>query len=124
MLSLKCSTAKNLEMEVCGPHADEARQTRIYVQCPRTNEHCQFKVTYPNLKLDSLFIFEYSFHFEIDPDCADKCRCKGVIRITEEERCFPHTAIANDEQFEHVVKVLIRGVFLAIPGILGRGHLW
>lgn len=91
---------------------------------PSTEEHCYFKVTYPNLKLDSLFIFEYSFYFEIDPHCADKCGCKGVICITEQERCFPHTAIADDEQFEHVVKVLIRGVFLAIPGILGRGHLW
>lgn len=90
---------------------------------PQTEEHCHLTVTYPNLKLDSLFIFEYSFYFEIDPNRADECRCKGVIRITEQERCFSHTAIANDEQFEHVVKVLVRRVFLAIPGILGRGHL-
>lgn len=91
---------------------------------PQIEEHCQFKVTYPNLELDPLFIFEYSFYFEIDPNCADECRCKGVIRITEQKRCLPHTAVADDQQFEHVVKVLVRGVFLAIPGILGRGHLW
>lgn len=78
----------------------------------------------PNLKLDSLFIFENSFDFEIDPNGADEGRGEGVIRVTEQKRCFPHTAVANDEQFEHVVKVLIRGVFLAIPGVLGRGHLW
>lgn len=89
-----------------------------------TEEHCQFKVTYPNLKLDSLFIFEYGFYFEIDADCADERRCEGVICIPKQKRCFPHTAVANDKQLEHVVKVLIRGVFLAIPGLLGRGHLW
>lgn len=65
------------------------------------------KVTYPNLELDSLFISEHSFYFEIDPDGADECGREGVVRVAEQKGSFAHTAVANNEQFEHVVKVLI-----------------
>lgn len=96
----------------------------LNVQHPQNEGWCRFKVTYPNLKLDSLFIFENSFDFEIDANRADKRRGKGVVRVAEQERCFSHAAIANDQQLEHVVEVLVRrGVLLAKPGILCRGHL-
>lgn len=86
--------------------------------------YCQFKVIYLNLKFDFFFIFEYGFYFEIDFNCVDECRGKGVIRITEQKRCFFYIVVVNDEQFKYVVKILIRGVFLVIFGILGRGYLW
>lgn len=80
-------------------------------------------LAYPNLQLNSFFIFENRFYFEIDPNRAYKCRCKGIISISEQEGGFSNTAVADNEQFEHVIKVLVRCIFLAISGILNGCHL-
>lgn len=124
----QCSTARRLEISLKTPWGRNRAQwfslASLNVQHPQNEGWCQFKVTYPNLKLDSLFIFENSFDFEIDANRADKRRGKGVVRVAEQERCFSHAAIANDQQLEHVVEVLVRRrVLLAKPGILCRGHL-
>lgn len=52
-----------------------------------------------------------SLHFEVDAHGADKGRGEGIISIAEEEGGLTNTAVANDEQFEHVVKILVRGIF-------------
>lgn len=50
-------------------------------------------------------------YLEVNAHGADKGWSEGVISIAEKEGGFANTAVANDEQFEHVVKVLVRGIF-------------
>ena len=55
---------------------------------------------------------EDSFNFEVDADCGDEGGGEGVVGITEEEARFAHRAVANDQQLEHVVKVLVGRILL------------
>lgn len=50
---------------------------------------------------------KHCFHFEINTNCWHKCRCKGIICITEKETRFAHTWITDYQQFEHVIEILI-----------------
>ena len=50
-------------------------------------------------------------HLKVDAHGADEGWGEGVISIAEEEGSFADTAVANDEQFEHVVKILVRSIF-------------
>lgn len=50
-------------------------------------------------------------HLEVDAHSADKGWGEGVISIAEEKGGFANTAVADDKQFEHVVKILVRGIF-------------
>lgn len=68
----------------------------------------------------------HRFDFEVDADRADKRRGEGVVSVTEQKTSFSHTAVANDEQLEHVVKILIGYILLhlrLLTGIIGRRHL-
>lgn len=67
--------------------------------------------THPDLQLHSLLMAVDSLHLEVNPYSADKGWGKGVIGIAEEEGGFANTAVANDEQFEHVVKILVGSIF-------------
>lgn len=67
--------------------------------------------TYPNLQLHSLLVAVDCLHLKVDAHGADEGWGEGVIRIAEEEGSFANTAVANDEQFEHVVKILVRSIF-------------
>lgn len=50
-------------------------------------------------------------HLEVDAHSANKGRGESVISIAEEEGGLANTAVANDEQFKHIVKILVRGIF-------------
>ena len=63
--------------------------------------------THPNLKFYSLVIPIDGFHLEVDSYGAYKGRCEGVICVAEQETGFANTAVANDQDLEHVVKVLV-----------------
>jgi len=66
-----------------------------------------------------------SLDFEVDADGADKRRRERVVRVAEEKRRFADAAVADDEQFEHVVEVLVRRVRLptTVTRHLRKQHL-
>ena len=66
--------------------------------------------THPNLQLHSLLVAVDSLHLKVYAHSADEGWGEGVIGIAEEEGSFANTAVANDEQFEHVVKILVRSI--------------
>ena len=68
--------------------------------------------THPYLQLDPLVLSEHSLHFEVNPNSADEGRGEGVVCVPEEEGGLPHRAVPDDQQLEHVVEVLVRGVLL------------
>lgn len=53
--------------------------THVHSQCPRLKDAVGSKSLTQNLELNSLFIFEYSFDFEIDPTVLTNADVKGVI---------------------------------------------
>lgn len=73
---------------------------------------------YPYLELYSLVVPIDGLDFEVYANSADKSRCKGVIGITEQETGFANTAVTNDQDLKHIVKVLFCRVFLSIPSII------
>lgn len=79
--------------------------------------------TYPNLQFHPLVIPINRFHFEVNSHCANKGWCESVIGVSEEEGCFAHAAVANDQKFEHVIKILIGSIFLPVSGICHWSHL-
>lgn len=62
-------------------------------------------------------------HLEVNAHSADEGRGEGVIGIAEEEGGFANTAVADDEQFEHVVKILVGGIFDSSFAISHGSHL-
>lgn len=52
-----------------------------------------------------------SLHLEVNAHSADEGWSKGVVGIAEEEGGFANTAVADDEQFEHVVEILVGSIF-------------
>lgn len=68
--------------------------------------------TYPYLKLHPFVIPVNSLHLKINTHSANEGVVECVVGVSEQKTGFPNTAIANDEQFEHVVKVLIRSISL------------
>lgn len=67
---------------------------------PHTTPH-------PDLQLNALVIAIDGLHFEVNAHGADESWGEGVISIPEEEGSLANTAIANDQDLEHVVKVLV-----------------
>ena len=63
----------------------------------------------PNLQLDPLVMSVDRLDLEVDAHCAHEGRGEGVIGIAEQEGCLAHAAVPDQEQFEHVVKVLVGG---------------
>lgn len=60
---------------------------------------------------------------EVDAHCAHEGRGEGVIGIAEQEGCLAHAAVPDQEQFEHVVKVLVSSVSWAGRGLTSGCHL-
>lgn len=67
--------------------------------------------THPDLQLHTLLLAVDCLHFEVDAHGADEGRGEGVVSVAEEEGGLTNAAVANDEQFEHVVKILVGGIF-------------
>ena len=68
--------------------------------------------TYPYLKFDTLVIPKHCLDLEIDADGRDKGWSEGVVGVAEQERRLADTAVADNQQLEHVVEVLVRLVLL------------
>lgn len=66
----------------------------------------------PNLKFDSLVIPKNRLDLEVYPYCTDEGRREGVVGVAEEEGSLAHGRVANNQEFEHVVKVLVGGILL------------
>lgn len=78
--------------------------------------------SYPDLKLDPLVVPVDGLHLEVDPHRAHKSWRERVVGVAEQEGGFPHAAVSNDQDLEHIVKVLVRSLLLSI-GRCCRGHL-
>lgn len=65
---------------------------------------------------------EDGLHFKVNSDGGDEGRREGVIGVAEEKARLSDTRVPDDEQFEHVVKVLVRCIFLPFR-ITTTGHL-
>ena len=68
--------------------------------------------THPYLQFDALIIPEDGLDFEVDADRRHEGRREWVVGVAEQEGGFAHRRVADDQQLEHVVKVLIGGVLL------------
>lgn len=82
----------------------------------------KLEITYPYLKFDSFVLTEDGLHFEINTDSGDESGCKWVVGVTEEEGCLAHAAVTDDQQFKHVIEILIGRIFLP-PIVLAHRHL-
>lgn len=64
---------------------------------------------------------EHGFYFEIDADCGHEGRRETVVGVPKQERSLADATVADDEQLEHVIEVLV-GPFL-LPFTVLAGHL-
>ena len=65
---------------------------------------------------------EDGLDFEVNADGGNEGRGEGVVSIAEKEAGLAHRAVPDDEEFEHVVEVLVGSVFL--PSSTLCRHLW
>jgi len=63
---------------------------------------------------------EHGFHFEVDADRGHERGRETVVRVPEQERRLAHAAVADDEQLEHVVEVLVGAFLLPFPVLAGH----
>lgn len=73
---------------------------------PHPSNSCK-KISHPNLQLYPLVVPVDGLDLEVDAYCADKGRCERVICVTEEEGGLSDAAVPDDEDFKHVIKVLV-----------------
>lgn len=79
-------------------------------------------ISYPDLQFDPLVILVYGLNFEVNAHCADEGWREGIICIAEQEGCLPYAAVADDEQLEHVVEILVSSFSFSLD-ILSGSHL-
>lgn len=79
--------------------------------------------THPYLELDPLFVPVDGLDFEVDAHRADERVAERVVGISEQKAGLAHAAVANDEELEHVVKVLVGAISLPKALVCLR-HLW
>lgn len=77
---------------------------------------------HPDLQLYPLVVPVDGLDFKVDAHRADEGRRERVVCVAEQEGGLSDTAVANDEDFKHVIKVLLRDLLLAVCGICRR-HL-
>ena len=97
------------------------KMTLNFVTMIKTSTLTSSSATYPNLKLNPFVLSEDRLYFEINAYCGDEGRCEGIIGVPEKEACLAHGTVANDQQLEHVIEVLIGSIFL--PGSSLCRHL-
>lgn len=68
--------------------------------------------TYPYLQFYSFVVVINGFHFKVDADSTDKCRCESVVGVSKQKTSFADTRISDYQKFKHKIKTLIRGIFL------------
>lgn len=62
---------------------------------------------HPDLQLYPLVVPVDGLDLEVDADRADKRGCEGVVCIAEEKGGLSNAAVPDDEDFKHVIKVLV-----------------
>lgn len=77
---------------------------------------------HPDLQLDPLVVAIHRLHLEVDAHGADERVAEGVVGVAEQEGRFPNAAVADDEQLEHVVEVLV-GAVPRTETLVCLGHL-
>ena len=77
---------------------------------------------YPYLKFDPFVLSEDGLDFEINTNSGNKGRSERVVGVAEKEAGLAHRTVANNQELEHVVKVLVGSVFL--PSSTLCRHLW
>lgn len=60
-------------------------------------------------------------HLEVDAHRGDEGGCEAIVGVAEEEAGLAHAGVADDEELEHVVEVLIGGILLPL-GVSAAGH--
>ena len=80
---------------------------------------------YPDLQFDAFVVPVDGLDFKIDAHGGHEGGREGVVCVAEEKRRLPHRGVADDEQLEHVVKVLVRRVLLplSVAGALSHAGL-
>lgn len=79
-------------------------------------------MTYPYLQLDAFLVPKNGLDLEIDAHRRDERRRERIVRIAEQEAGFADARVADDQQLEHVVEVLVCGVLLPFR-IAAASHL-
>lgn len=70
--------------------------------------------TYPNLQLHAFVLAEDRLHLEVDAHRAHEGRGERVVGVAKQKRRLAHAAVANDQNLEHVVKVLVDRILLPV----------
>lgn len=111
-LDLCCPVLHRTERVLVGDviHEQEAHGSSVVGRSDRTVALLPCCV--PNLQLDPLVVAKHGFDLEVDAHGADEGGGEGVVRVAEQEGGFPNAAVADDQQLEHVVEVLVGRVFL------------
>lgn len=55
---------------------------------------------------------ENRFHLKIDAHGRYEGRGEGIVRVAEQEGRFTNGRVPDDQQLEHVIEVLVRGLLL------------
>lgn len=71
------------------------------------NPAIHYQLSHPDLQLYPLVVPVDGLDLEVDADRADERRCEGVVCVSEEEGGLSNAAVPDDEDFKHVIKVLV-----------------
>lgn len=63
---------------------------------------------------------EDRFHLKIDAHGRYEGRGEGIVRVAEQKGRFADRRVADDQQLEHVVEVLVRGLLLKLWILAGH----
>lgn len=73
--------------------------------------------SHPDLKFYPFVIPVDGLHFEVNAHCAYKRWRKRVVCVTKQKARLPNAAVPDDQDFEHVIEVLIGRLLLSITVI-------
>jgi len=65
-------------------------------------------------------VSEHGLHFEVDADRGHERGRETVVRVPEQERRFAHAAVADDQQLEHVIEILVGALLLPLAVLTGH----
>ena len=64
-----------------------------------------------HLQFDAFVTSEDGFHFKVNSDGGNEGRSKGIVGVTKEKGSLTNGGVTDDQQLEHVVEILVGGVF-------------
>ncbi len=78
---------------------------------------------HPDLQLYPLVVSVDGLHLEVDAHRAHKRWREGVVCISKQKAGLSNAAVPDDQDFEHVIKVLFGRLLLSITVICSWSHL-